>query len=128
MKTREVNELKKYILIFLFLIPSLCLAVDLTPGEKRKIEGDVADSFNEIVGFWRAGKFEDLYECGFLSSHSMISKESFVRQMKNKYYVIASSWEAIRDVEINVVSLTSAYVRVKIGFKSRHGGDTKFSK
>lgn len=57
----------------------------------------------------------------------MISKESFIRQMKNKSYVIASSWEAIRDIEVNAASSTSAYVRAKIGYKYKHGGDTKFA-
>lgn len=111
-------------LIFMMVIP--CFSDDLTPEEKRKIERDVGHSFDEIVSLWRTGKFEDLYECGYLLNHVNISKESFVRQMKNKSYVIATSWEAVRDVEISIIDRKDIYARVKIGYKNKLGGDTMF--
>ncbi len=114
-----------FVLFFIFA-PTLLFGLDLTPEEKRKIERDVGHSFDEIISLWRTGKFEDLYEYGYLSNHINISKESFVRRMKNKSYVIATSWEAVRDVEINIVGRRDVYARVKIGYKNKLGGDTLF--
>jgi hypothetical protein len=55
-----------------------------------------------------------------------INKEEFERRMKKKGIGLASSWEAIRDIEVEVRSATLAYATVNIGFKSTKGGDVKF--
>jgi len=39
---------------------------------------------------------------------------------------LASSWEAIRDIKVEIKSATHAYATVKIGFKRITGGETKF--
>jgi hypothetical protein len=46
--------------------------------------------------------------------------------MQKKSWELASSWEAIQNVEGDVVSPKTVYVRVKIGYKRKSGGDTKF--
>jgi hypothetical protein len=46
--------------------------------------------------------------------------------MQNKPWGLASSWEAIQDVESDMVSHKSVYVKAKIGYKRKKGGDTKF--
>ncbi len=46
--------------------------------------------------------------------------------MKKKGIGLTSSWEGIRDIEVEVRSATLAYATVKIGFKSTRGGDVKF--
>jgi hypothetical protein len=49
-----------------------------------------------------------------------------VIKMRNKSYELASSWETIRDIEAEVASHKLVYVRAKIGYRSKVGGDTKF--
>jgi hypothetical protein len=46
--------------------------------------------------------------------------------MKNKSWELSTSWETIRDVEADVVSPRSVYLRVKLGFRRKTGGDTRF--
>ncbi len=112
--------------LLFFLIPSLLLGASLTSGEKRRIGSAAEEAFKEIIDLWKNGKFEDLYEYGNRTSRLSLSKERFVHQMKNKYWGLASSWETVRNVESDVHSLTSAYVRAKIGFRPKTGGDPKF--
>jgi hypothetical protein len=80
-----------------------------------------------MFGLWKAGKYEDLYGYGNRKSHSSISKEQFVTKMKKKSYELASSWEAIRDIETDAASRKSVYIKAKMGYRSKGGaGDTKF--
>jgi hypothetical protein len=117
-------------IFFLFIlagfIPSLVFSAGLTPSEKRKIESDATDAFHVILRLWKDGKFEDLYECGNRRSQTSISKENFVIKMRKKSYEWASSWETIRDIEAEVASHKLVYMRAKIGYRSKGGGDTKF--
>jgi hypothetical protein len=108
------------------LIPSLTFSGGLTPTEKRKIESDVTDTFNIILRYWKDGKFGDLYEYGYRRNQTSISKEKFMIKMRNKPYELASSWETIRDIEAEVASHKLVYVRAKMGYRSKGGGDTKF--
>jgi len=94
----------------------------------REIESEVTDAFKTIISLWKEGKFEALYECGTLSSKTHVGKESFVLQMRNKTWGLASSWETIRDIEItvDVKHPTSAYASAKIGYRPKIGGDPIF--
>jgi len=40
---------------------------------------------------------------------------------------LASSWETLRDIRVEVKTATLAYATLKIGFKPAGGGETKFS-
>ena len=93
-----------------------------------EIESEVTNTFKTIISLWKEGKFEALYEYGTLSSKTNVGKESFVSQMGNKTWGLASSWETIRDIEIKVDAKhpTSAYASAKIGYKPKIGGDTVF--
>ena len=55
-----------------------------------------------------------------------MSKETFEHQMTKKGIGLASSWETIRDIQIDVRSATLAYATARIGFKFTRGGDTEF--
>ncbi len=123
----HVNNKWILLTIILFLLtPSLSLGASLTSGEKRRIESAAEETLKEIIDLWKNNKFEELYEYGSRTSKVSLSKEKFVNQMKNKYWGLASSWETIRDIESDVHSSTSAYVKAKIGFKPKAGGDSKF--
>jgi hypothetical protein len=39
---------------------------------------------------------------------------------------LASSWETIRDIQVDVRNATLAYATVRIGLKPSRGGETKF--
>ena len=118
--------MKGSIFIFSFLVPALVLSANLTPTEKRRIEYEATEALKTIISLWKDGKFEELYEYGNRAKQTSISKESFVRRMQKKSWGLASSWEAIQNVEGDVVSPRSVYVRAKIGYKRKTGGDTRF--
>jgi hypothetical protein len=46
--------------------------------------------------------------------------------MRKKGIGLASSWETLRDIQVDVKSGTLAYATVKIGLKPTKGGETKF--
>jgi hypothetical protein len=46
--------------------------------------------------------------------------------MKNKPWELSTAWEAIQDVGADVVSSRSVYVRAKLGFRKKTGGETRF--
>jgi hypothetical protein len=118
---------KLLLLVFLSLVPSLALSAGLTATEKQKIESDATGAFNMMVGLWKAGKYQDLYEYGCRKNHTSIPKENFVIGMEKKSYELASSWETIRNIQIEVASRKLVYVRAKIGYRSKGGvGDTRF--
>jgi hypothetical protein len=92
----------------------------------NKIEGDVIESVKTILSLWKGGKYDALYDCGDQKSRMAVNKEEFERRMTKKGIGLASSWETIRDIQVDVKSATLAYATVKIGFKPTRGGETKF--
>jgi hypothetical protein len=93
---------------------------------KNKIEGDVIESLKTILSLWKDGKYDVLYVHGDRKSRMSMSKETFEHQMTKKGIGLASSWETIRDIQIDVRSATLAYATARIGFKFTRGGDTEF--
>ena len=93
---------------------------------RNKIEGDVIESVKTILSLWKDGKYDLLYHCGDQKSRMGVNKEEFERRMKKKGIGLASSWETIRDIQVEVKSATLAYATARIGFKSTKGGETKF--
>jgi hypothetical protein len=92
----------------------------------NKIEGDVIESVKTILSLWKNGKYNDLYDHGDQKSRMAINKENFEHRMKKKGIGLASSWETIRDIQIDIKSATLAYATVRIGLKPTKGGETKF--
>jgi hypothetical protein len=92
----------------------------------NKIEGDVIESVKTIFSLWKDGKYGVLYDHGDQKSRMAINKEDFERRMKKKGIGLASSWETIRDIQVDVKSATLAYATVRIGLKPKGGGETKF--
>ena len=113
-------------ILFLLLIPSLCLSAGLSSGEKRRIGSEAEEDFRVIIDLWNSGRFEELYGFGNRKSKLSFSEEKFVHQMKGKRWELAGSWERIRGMESDVRSRTSVFVRAKMGFRPKAGGDTKF--
>ena len=91
----------------------------------NKIEGDVIESVKTILSLWKDGKYHALYDHGDQKSRMAVSKEQFGHRMTKKGIGLASSWETIRDIKVEVKSATLAYVTVKIGFKPTRG-ETRF--
>jgi len=92
----------------------------------NKIEGDVIESVKTILSLWKDGKYDLLYHYGDQKSRMAVNKEEFERRMTKKGIVLASSWETIRDIQVDLKSATLAYATVRIGFKPTRGGETKF--
>ncbi|MGO8991624.1 MAG: DUF4124 domain-containing protein [bacterium] len=93
---------------------------------KNRIEGDVIDSVKTILSLWKDGRYDLLYEWGDQKSRAAVNKENFEHRMKKKGIGLASSWETMQDIQVDVKSATQAYVTVKIGYKLVRGGETKF--
>ena len=92
----------------------------------NKIEGDVIESVKTILYLWKDGKYDVLYDHGDQKSRMAINKEDFEHRMKKKVIGLASSWETIWDIQVEVKSATLAYATVRIGLKPKGGGETKF--
>jgi len=93
---------------------------------KDRIEGDVVESVKTIFSLWKDGKYNELYDRGDQKSRRAISREDFEHRMKKKGIGLASSWETIRDIQVDVKSAILAYATVRIGLKPTRGGETKF--
>jgi hypothetical protein len=93
---------------------------------KNKIEGDVIESVKTILSLWKDGKYDILYDHGDQKSRIAVNKEDFGHRMRKKGIGLASSWETLRDIQVDVKSGTLAYATVKIGLKPTKGGETKF--
>jgi hypothetical protein len=93
---------------------------------KNKIEGDVIESVKTILSLWKDGKYSVLYDHGNQKSRMAVNQEDFERRMTRKGIGLASSWETLRDIQVDVKSATLAYATVKIGLKPTGGGETKF--
>ena len=94
--------------------------------DKDRIEGDVVESIKTILSLWKDGKYNELYDHGDQKSRRAIGREDFEHRMKKKGIELASSWETLRDIQVDVESATLAYATVKIGFKPKRGGETIF--
>jgi hypothetical protein len=92
----------------------------------NKIQADVTDSVKTIVSLWKDGKYDALYDHGDQKSRMAVGREEFEHRMTKKGIRLASSWETIRDIQVEVKSATLAYATVKLGFKPTRGGETKF--
>ncbi len=93
---------------------------------KNKIEGDVVESVKTILSLWKDGKYDVLYDHGNQKSRTTVGKEDFEHRMRKKGIGLASSWETIRDIEVDIKSPKLAYATVKMGLKPVRGGETKF--
>ena len=96
------------------------------PINLNKIEGDVIESVKTILSLWKDGEYDLLYDHGDQKSRMAVNKEDFEHRMKRKRIGLASSWETLRDIQVEVRSATLAYATVKIGYKPTKGGETKF--
>jgi hypothetical protein len=96
------------------------------PINLNKIEGDVIESVKTILSLWKDGKYDLLYDHGDQKSRMAVNKEDFEHRMKRKRIGLASSWETLRDIQVEVRSATLAYATVRVGFKPIGGGGTKF--
>ena len=87
------------------------------PDNKNRIESGAAESLRMILSLLKDERYEDLYEYGTDSSRAKMAKENFVRRMKSKSSVLASSWEAIQDMDAKFRSPSLVYVTARIGYK-----------
>jgi hypothetical protein len=93
---------------------------------KNRIEGDVIESVKTVLSLWKNGKYDLLYDHGDQKSRRAINREDFDLRMRKKGVRLASSWETLRDIQVDVESATLAYATVRIGYKPVRGGETKF--
>jgi len=115
-----------FLLTIFLIIPTLLVSADLTPEERRRIGSSAREALKEVISLWKDGKYEELYEYGYRTNQVSLSKENFIRRMKNKSWELSTAWEAVRDVEADVVSPRSVYVRAKLGFRKKTADETRF--
>ena len=94
--------------------------------DKNRIESDVVESVKTILSLWKDRRYDLLYDWGDQKSRATVNKEDFEHRMKKKGMGLASSWETMQDIQVDVKSPTLAYATVKIGYQLTKGGETKF--
>ena len=94
--------------------------------DRSKIEDDVIESIKTILSLWKDGKYRILYDHGNRKSRVAVNREDFERRMTKKGIGLASSWETLRDVQVDIKRATLAYATVTIGLKPIRGGETRF--
>jgi len=105
--------------------------LELTPGEKRRIESGAIDTFETIISLCKRERFDEIYEYGDSISQKMMSKEMFISERRG--CGLASSWETVRDIEVKIISPKRVSLKAVLGFKGSHpysdvvSGDTQFS-
>jgi len=116
MKARKIVIQGAFSLLFvLFVCQQIVFSGELTPGEKRRIESGAIDTFEIIISLWKREKFDEIYEYGDRISRELMSKETFISGMKSSCR-LASCWETIRDIEVEIISPTRVYLKAKMGF------------
>ena len=92
----------------------------------NRIGGDVVESVKTILSLWKNERYDLLYDWGDQKSRAAVNKENFEHRMRKKGTRLASSWETMQDIQVDVKSAALAYATVKIGFKPLRGGETRF--
>src|SRR4030067_3177704 len=72
----------------------------------NKIEGDVIESVKTIISLWKDRKYHAMCDHGDQTSRMAVNKEKFEHRMTKKGISLASSWETIWDIEVEVKSAT----------------------
>ena len=131
MKATKIMIQSVFSFIFvLFFCQQIVFSGELSPGEKRRIESGAIDAFEQIIFLCKTERFDQIYEYGNKTSRERISKEMFISE--NKPCGLASSWEAVRNIEVEIVSPTRVYLRAVLGFPGDRAygilGKTQFSK
>jgi len=109
--------------ILLFLVFGL---VNVTAAKREKTPSVDADEtkrfaerdFDSIINLWRDEKYEELYGYGTLSSHVRISKEGFIRGMRQKKFKLMCCGYAAREINVIYKSPTVVYVKAKMGYEN----------
>ena len=81
---------------------------------RNKIEGDVIESVKTILSLWKDGKYNAMYDHGDQKSRRAVNREDFERRMVKKGIGLASSWETIRDIEVDVSRVESQKRKAKM--------------
>ena len=117
MKSRKIMIQSAFSFIFvLFFCQQIVFSGELTPGERRRIESGATDTFETIISLWKREKFDEIYEYGDRISRELMSKETFSSRMKSSA-TLASSWETVRDIEVEIVSPNRVYLKAVMGFR-----------
>jgi hypothetical protein len=89
---------------------------ELTPAEKRRIESEAIDTFDQIIFLCKRNRFDEIYEYGDTASQERISKDTFISE--HRRCPLALSWESIRDIpDVEIVSPTRVKVKATLGFR-----------
>jgi len=109
--------------ILLFLVFGLVNVTAAKRGKTPSVDADETKRFAErdfdsIINLWRDEKYEELYDYGTLSSHVRISKEAFIRGMKQKKFKLMCCGDAAREIDVIYKSPTVVYVKAKMGYKN----------
>jgi len=101
--------------------------LELTPGEKRRIESGAIDTFETIISLCKRERFDEIYEYGDSISQELMSKEKFISGMKISCR-LASSRETVRDIEVQIISPRRVRLKAIMGFAFPHDewGETVF--
>ena len=88
---------------------------ELTIEKRRRIEADAVYTYETIISLCQRERFDEIYEYGDKYSRERMSKERFVSEHTG--CPLASSWEAVQDIEVKIISPTRVDLRAKLGVR-----------
>lgn len=104
----------------LFLLLSLTMFTPLKSWGAELNAVDVSsaaeNAFKEIVSLWRAERYEDLYRQGGRESQQLISRQDFVRFMRESDVRLQCCWTTVQNIKSITKTPDDVYVSVTLGY------------
>lgn len=105
-------------LLFLLLSLTIFISGKSWGGEFNTTEpsSEAENAFREIVTLWRAERYEDLYEQGRRESQQLISRQDFVRLMRESNVRLQCCWTTVQNIKSITKTPDDVYVSVTLGY------------
>lgn len=88
------------------------------PGFRQEVVQGALQGLKAAVELWKGQNFDGLYELGTAESRHLLSKEQFIRLMKNSDKQLQCCWATLQDLEGFFESPTQVNVRAKLGYEN----------
>jgi hypothetical protein len=110
------------IIAVLTFTASLAIAARKEIQDADTIKSEAKKGFEEILDFWRAGNYTELYNRTTISGTD--TKESFTRRMSGAQLKPSCCWEKIQEVSVSVKGPDSVILKARLGFDAP--GETEY--
>ena len=124
--------LRTCVLGLLFVTPAVWPAAGPQRGERTlppamplsAEAASVEEAFREAVQLWAKRQFDALWARGLLASRYQVSKEAFIRWMRQRVVTPTCCWGQIRAATVHLLSPDEALVEATLGVDLKTLGTT----